>query len=143
MTSIEWLDHTADVAFRARGASIEDVFCEAARAVFSLMFEVDAPGRCGIEQRITASAASLHELLVEWLSELLVHRELLRAAFTRFEATVCGDDASGFRVEGLAFGDSLACTPHRLGMEVKGIPPLGLRVVKDAEGWSAQVVVDV
>ncbi|TFH10418.1 MAG: archease [Candidatus Atribacteria bacterium] len=144
MTPIEWLDHTADAAFRASGESVDDVFCEAAHALSALMFKLDSPGgQTDISRRIDAFAPSLPELLVEWLSELLAQRELLQAVFTRFEVAISGDHVSGFHLEGRAFGETLDCVRHHPGAEVKGITLLGLEVRQDAGAWIAQVVVDV
>lgn len=142
MTSIEWLDHRADVGFRIMDDSIEGVFEESAQALFSLMFAIEEilPQ---IEHRIDVSARSLHELLVEWLSELLGQKELSGLVFSKFEVAIAGDEISGFSARGHALGEPLNLERHRPGTEVKGISYLGLDVSQQDEGWVAQVVVDV
>lgn len=142
MTPIEWLDHTADRAFRATGDSIESAFCEAARAVFSLMFAVDEI-RPQTEHRVEVSAPSLSNLLVEWLSELLVQKELSGLVFSQFEVAIVGNEVSGFVAEGRALGEMLDRERHHPGTEVKGVSYLGLSVSQRGEKWVAQVVVDV
>lgn len=142
MTPIEWLDHTADVGFRATGASLEDAFCEAARALFSLMFAVENIHEC-TTYRITVNAATLETLLVEWLSELLVQKDLSRLVFSRFEVTISGNETSGFSAIGCAFGETLDRDRHHPGTEVKGISYLGLDVSCHDELWVVQVIVDV
>lgn len=142
MTPIEWLDHTADMGFRATGGSIEDAFCEAARAIFSLMFAVEEI-QPQTELRIEVSAPSLSELVVEWLSELLVQKELSRLVFSRFEVAISGNEVSGFLATGRAFGEILDREKHQPGVEIKGISYLGLDVSHRDEMWAVQVVVDV
>jgi len=142
MTPIEWLDHTADVGFRAMGNSIEDAFCEAARALFSRMFAVDEI-RPLVEHRIDVSAPSLSELLVEWLSELLAQKDLSRLIFSQFKVTISGSEASGFSADGCAFGEILDRERHQPGTEIKGISYLGLDVSHRNEMWVVQAVVDV
>lgn len=142
MTSIEWLDHTADVGFRATGESIEDAFCAAAQALFSFMFAFEEI-RPQTEHRIVVSAPSFSELLVEWLSELLVQKELSGLVFSRFEVTISGSEASGFSADGRAFGEILDRERHQPGTEIKGISYLGLDVSHHGKMWVVQVVVDV
>lgn len=142
MTPIEWLDHTADMGFRASGLSLEDAFCEAARALFSLMFSID-----GIhpikETRIDVTAVSLANLLVEWLSELLGQKELTGQVFGQFNVAISGNGTSGFRAQGSALGERLDPSRHQPGTEIKGISYLGLDVREQGGVWTAQVVVDV
>jgi SHS2 domain-containing protein len=142
LTAIEWLDHTADAGFRATGDSIEEAFCEAARACFSLMFAVDEI-RPQTEHRVAVSASSLSELLVEWLSGLLAQKDLSGLVFSRFEVTIAGDDQRGFTATGRGFGETLDRDRHQPGTEIKGISYLGLDVSRRGEMWVVQVVVDV
>ena len=142
MTSIEWLDHTADVGFRATGESIEDAFIEAAKALFSLMFELEDI-RPVTERCVEVSARSRSELLVEWLSELLAQKELSGLVFSQFEVAIAGNEVNGFSAVGRAFGERLDRERHRIATEVKGISYLGLDVFQRGEIWVVQVVVDV
>lgn len=142
MTPIEWLDHTADIGFRAWEDTIEGAFCEAARALFSVMFDIEQI-RPRTQHRITVYAGSLSELLVEWLSELLVQKELSGLVFSRFEAAITGDRDTGFSAIGSAFGERLDRSRHRPGTEVKGISYLGLEVCRCDTMWVVQVIVDV
>ena len=142
MSPIEWLDHTADVGFRATGNSVEAAFCEAGRALFSLMFSIETIAQ-QTEHKIEVFAPSLDDLLVEWLSELLAQKDLTRLIFSRFDVTISGNEASGFSAVGHAFGESLDRTRHQPGTEVKGISYLGLAVTCQDGVSTVQVVVDV
>jgi len=140
--AIEWLDHTADAGFRASGASIEIAFCEAARALFSLMFAVECID-ARTEFQITLNAARLEDLLIEWLSELLVQKDLSGLVFSRFELVISGNETVGFSASGRALGEPLDRVRHQPGTEVKGISYLGLAVSCQDGIHTAQVVVDV
>lgn len=142
MSPVEWLDHTADVGFRATAESLDAVFCEASRALFSLMFDIKAIGE-QTRYPIALSAPSLEHLLVEWLSELLVQKDLTRLVFRRYELAIAGDVACGFSAVGTAFGEELDHKRHKPGTEVKGISYLGLNVSQCDGMWVAQVIVDV
>ena len=142
MTPIEWLDHAADKAFRASGDTIENAFCESARALFSLMFALEEI-QPQSEHRIAVSASSLSDLLVEWMSELLVQKELSGLVFSRFEVSIQGNKLSGFSAMGRASGEVLDRERHRPRTEVKGISYLGLDVSQRDDMWVVQAVVDV
>ncbi len=142
MTAIEWLDHASDIGFRASGATIDVAFCEAARALFSLMFDIETI-RPRTEHVVRVAATSQRGLLVEWLSELLAQRDLVDLIFSRFDVRVSGDNRSGFSAVGVASGEPFDPTRHVPETEVKGISYLGLEVAHRGDAWIAQCVVDV
>ena len=64
------LEHPADIGFEAFGSTREEVFANAARALFHLMVDLDYIGpRDGILMEVEGSDPA--SLLVNWLSELL------------------------------------------------------------------------
>jgi SHS2 domain-containing protein len=93
----EELEHTADIAVRAHGATLGVLFANAARGMMALAgVEVDA----GAPQRreIALDAPDVETLLVDWLSELVYCLEDgvayvdydARATETRLQAAVSG-----------------------------------------------------
>lgn len=142
MSPIEWLDHTADIGFRATGPSIEAAFCEAARALFSFMFVIENID-AHVDYSIEVGAATLEGLLAEWLSELLAQKDLTRLVFSRFEVKISGNETTGFSAVGRAIGERLDRVKHQAGTEVKGISYLGLAVTCQDSAYTAQVLVDV
>ena len=142
MSAIEWIDHGADVAFRVHGPTREDVFEQAARSVFSIMLDVNAV-RPREPHPVEISSNRLDELLVEWLSEMLVQKDLSGRVFSRFMVRIEGH-AAPYRLVGEAWGEPLDRVRHQPMTEVKGISYLGLQIGTDDNGrWTAQVVVDV
>jgi len=141
MSPFKYLDHTADMCVQGIGTSVEEAFCEAARAVFNLMVDLD---RVVSETRIQVSvdAPSLEFLLVEWLDVLIGQKDLSRMVFCRFGVDIVTSN-NGFRLEGEGWGEELDPVWHRAKLEVKGVSYAGLHVSKGKEGWIAQCVVDV
>jgi len=142
MTPIEWLDHTADIGFRATGPSLENAFCEAARAIFSFMFAIDSIV-ASTSHDVDVRASSLEGLLADWLSDLLAQKDLSGSVFSRFELTIAGSDAEGYQAKGRAWGERLDRVKHQAGTEIKGISYLGLSVDCDQSQCMTQVIVDV
>jgi len=139
--AFEILDHTADLGVLAAGRTIEEAFCEAARALFSVMVDLDT-----VEPRaeyvVRLEAGSDADLLVEWLGDLLAQKELSGFVFSRFEAQI-RRTGRRCRLEATARGEPLDRAVHRPAIEVKGISYLGLDVQPIEGGWQARCVLDV
>jgi len=130
-------DHDADVGVRGEGGTLGDAFCAAARAMFSIM--VDLEGVRGTEAvPIECSAPDSELLLVTWLNALLAEADLRGMVFEDFDASI----AEG-RLRGKAWGERLDPARHVRGVEVKGATLTEARVVRAASGYLAQTVVDV
>jgi len=139
--SVEYIDHTADIALRADGATLEDAFCEAARGLFAVMVEIDAVGdRERLE--VEAAADGLEGLLVEWLSRLLAEKDLSGLVFSRF-AVAIANTGRGYELRGTGWGEPLDPVRHGAKIEVKGISYLGLAVRRRGGRWTIDCVFDV
>ncbi|NOX45059.1 MAG: archease [Caldiserica bacterium] len=137
----EILEHEADAGVRGIGGSLEEAFCEAARAMFSLMVDLEAvrPER---EVPVRVEAETLEVLFVSWLGELLALRDLEGMVFSRFEARIKGTDGR-WMLEGKAYGEPLDPARHRPAVEVKAATYYGVKVGKDDGRYIAQCVVDL
>jgi SHS2 domain-containing protein len=135
---IEFFEHTADLGLRARAADLNDLFAEAARALFSAVVEdlgtVVASQRVGV--RIAGSDKEY--LLFDWLKALLYHFDAEHLLFSRFEVKISADG-----LEGAAWGEPMDPARHEMNHEVKAITLHGLKVEQTAEGWLAEVIVDI
>ena len=138
MTSrYEALSHTADTGIVAYGATVAEVFENAAFGMFDLMFGIDDRVG-GVRVLIETAAPTVEDLLVDWLSALLFEAETNDVAFGWFEVEVL----EGGRLTGWASGVPSA------GLELSG-PPIKavtyheLALEKTRTGWSARVVFDV
>lgn len=117
---------TADAAFEAFGDSLDELFENAALALFSVMAPLELIGAESVRD-VTLSAESDEELLFKWLGELVylkdVHGELYARFKVRVErrdevtlaAEICGDTIDSVREH--THTDVKAVTYHRLAIE--------------------------
>ncbi len=135
---IEFFEHTADLGLRARAASLNDLFAEAARALFSAV--VEDLGTVVAFQRVNVRVAGGDKefLLFDWLKALLYHFDAERLLFSHFDVKVDGDG-----LEGAAWGEPMDPARHEMNHEVKAITLHGLKVEQTADGWLAEVIVDI
>lgn len=129
--------HDADVGVRGEGATLEEAFAAAARAMFGLM--ADLEGVRGTETiEVACEAPDRELLLVAWLNALLAEADVRGLLLRDFEVAV-----EGHRLTGRARGERFDPARHAPGVEVKGATLTQLRVAKTRDGFVAQTVVDV
>ncbi|MEM4662567.1 MAG: archease [Candidatus Diapherotrites archaeon] len=137
----EVFPHKADIGIRGIGKTLEEAFCEAAKALFSVMVELEDVKAVG-EIKIRLEAESLEELFVCWLNELLSEALLTKVLFKDFKVSIKKSNGK-FKLEGSAFGESINKKKHRLKTEVKGATYSGLKVEKRGTKFVAQCIVDI
>ncbi len=134
--TFEELSHTADVLVRVRGASIDELFTDAARALFSVMY-----GHCedgGIVQTLALEADDQESLLHDFLSELLFITDAENIVFCSFEVEVRDGGLSA-----VMRGEPFEHEKHSGGTIVKGISYSGLQIVKEDDTYVLDVLFDV
>ncbi len=131
----EELDHTADVGIRAYGATVEELFENAAAGMFSLIVDLEAVAARGeVEVRVTGE--DLESLMVNWLQELLFLHETQHLLFCEFDVAIDGLDLTG-RVRGGAIDKRR----HELMLAVKAVTYHRLKV--DSDKGVAEVIFDI
>jgi SHS2 domain-containing protein len=134
----ETFDHTADLGLRIRAADLDTLFVESAEALFCAIVEDLATVRPEHALDIQVTGDDREYLLYDWLKELLYHFDAEHLLFSRFEAHVTAEGMTG-RV----WGESLDRSRHELSHEVKAITYHGLKVEQTADGWLAEVIIDI
>lgn len=134
--SFEELDHTADVLMRIRGATVNELFSEAGRAMFHVMY-----GPCedrGVERRIALEAEDLESLLIDYLSELLFITDAENLVFCTFDV-----DVRGTQLSAVVKGEPFDSARHSDGTLIKGVSYFGLEIVKEEEAYVVDVIFDI
>ena len=134
----ETFDHTADLGLRARAENLDILFAEVARAMFSAIVEELDSIRPEQVFEVQIAGTDREYLLFDWLKELLIRFDRDHLLSSRFEVTV-GD--AGLIAK--AWGEKLDRQRHELAHEVKAITYHGLKVEQTADGWLAEVIVDI
>jgi SHS2 domain-containing protein len=132
------LEHTADIGFEAFGATREEVYINAALALFHLL--VDRESIALREQAlIPVTGGNPTELLVNWLSGLLYLQDAEGWLFGDFQVISLEDRS----LVAVARGEKLDPARHQLKLLVKAITYHQLMLEQTAAGWRAQVYVDI
>jgi SHS2 domain-containing protein len=134
----EIFEHTADMGIRVRADSLEELFADAARGLFSVMVENIDAVRAVEETTFRLHGEDIEELLHDWLAELLFTFHARRIVFTEFHVRFDPPELTA-----TARGEPIDLGRHKLDAEVKAITWCGLKVEHNADGWLAEVIVDI
>ena len=134
----EILEHTADIGFRAHARSVPELFETAALAMQSIALEVEQaePRR---EYPLAASGEDRESLLVNWLSEVLYWIDGKQVVFHRFQVS----EWSETRVSGAGWGEPRDPGRHPAKLIVKAVTYHQLRIAETAQGFEAEVYLDI
>jgi protein archease len=142
-SSFEYFEHAADVGVRGFGATPEEAFAGAARALFSLVDEGLENVREEVGEPLSCEAPGIEELFVAFLNELISLADSRRLVFRRFDVRIETPPSGPLRLTGRARGEAYDPSRHRGTVEPKGATYTALRVGREDGRWTAQCVVDV
>jgi len=135
---------TADVAFAARGDTVEEMFVAAADATMNVMV-ADLDTIAEAEQRTLradGNADALDLLLFDLLQELIFYKDaeqlLLRVKEVRIKR-----EGVRLTLEADASGELLNPEKHDLVVDVKAVTLHRFKVEKTPRGWKATVILDI
>jgi SHS2 domain-containing protein len=138
----EYLEHTADIKFIAYGKKLEDVFENAALAMFNVIIDTEKVSEKTAEE-IRLKSPDLESLLVDWLSELLYLFEVNEIVFKKFMVEEIREEEGEYSITARASGEKYYPESHPFETEIKAVTYNQLEVEKIDDGWKAQVVVDI
>jgi SHS2 domain-containing protein len=128
----ELFEHTADLGLRVTAPTLNALFADAARGLFAMIVEdPDTIRPDGIET-VTLAGTDREYLLFDWLKHLLC------LVFAIFDVAV-----SDVGLTATVYGEPFTAGKHAPGREVKAITYHELKVEPTADGWQAEVIVDI
>lgn len=136
-----FVDHTADVAARLRGATLDDLFAAAAGALTAILTVPEA-----IQSRrslaLGLQARDVELLLVDWVGELLYRFETEGLLVAAARPHVAEQDR-GWRVDAEVTGETRDPARHPIKVLVKGVTFHGLRIERSQDGYETLLVFDI
>jgi SHS2 domain-containing protein len=136
--TFELLEHPADIGFRAWGATLEELFASCACALVSIILDPSAI-RPTESIAIRGVGGDLESLLVNWLNEVLFQVDGRRLALAEFAVSRVTET----HVECVARGEPRDHERHPSRVDVKAVTYHQLNVEQTADGWAADVYVDI
>lgn len=135
----EVIDHTADIGLRVEGESLEELFINAADAMFDVMVASKPNLVSSINVPIDVEAAKTDELFVKWLQELLYEFDARHLVLSHFYI----DKILETKVSGGAKGMKFDKLRHEVKRQIKAVTYHKLSVEKKGDVWQATVIFDI
>jgi SHS2 domain-containing protein len=137
LKNYELIEHTADFGIRVKGKDPEELFKNAALAMFDCIAAKTNPAQRTIQARINQEAEDLEELFINWLNELLSLSAIKEVIFTEFNINKISDTVIQ------AEADGEPAEAFKINTEIKAATYHQLKIDKSAEGLQAEVIFDV
>ncbi|MBI2184780.1 MAG: archease [Thaumarchaeota archaeon] len=132
----------ADVAFRAEGRTLSELFGSAAEATEVVMVRnIDKVER-KVERKIVLEAGDVERLLFDFLQELVFYKDAELLLFSKYDVSIEHVDEK-FRLEANVYGEEIDMKKHNLIADVKAVTMHRFEVRQTADGWQATVVLDI
>ena len=132
------IDHTADIGIIIFGADMNQIFSNAALALFSLITDTESI-KDTLQRELKINSKKRDVLLVEWLNEFIYLFDTEQTLFNKFEIR----SLSRNQVKATCYGEKFDPSRHKLKMGIKAATYHMLKVTKVNNGYTAQVIFDI
>ena len=140
MKRFEFIDiTTADVAFLAYGKDLNELFADAALAMFEVMINTKQVKPL-ISRKIRIKGNDLESLMFNWLNELLLYVDSENLVFSDFKLKV---DEKKFSLSAECKGEKINQEKHETRTVVKSATMHKMEIKKEKGIWKAQVIIDI
>ena len=137
----KFLDHTADVMFEAVGKNLNEVFRNAALAVFDVQSDLKKI-KLKIKKKIKLKNSIIGDLLFDFLEELIYLKDAKYMLFGKFDVKIT-QKKMVYYLEAFAFGEKINPEKHELKTDVKAITLHEFFLKKIKGGWKCRVLLDI
>ena len=132
------IDHTADLGIQVFGSNSQELFTNAALALFDVITEMDVLK--GLNScNITASGEDWSDLMINWLREMLYlwnGREMLVKSVQILSL-------SENKISAKIYFDAYMPDRHTIKTEIKAVTYHQIQVKSSPSGWEAQIIFDI
>jgi SHS2 domain-containing protein len=129
----------ADIAFEAESTTVNGLFESCARALTDIMVDPNSL-RVKVTKRISLKSDDIDRLLYDFLTELIVMKDVDSLLFSDVEVEVGGE---GTKLVAKAKGEPIDRERHVLRNDVKAVTMHMFGVRHEGTMWKATVVLDI
>ena len=140
MKKFEFIDiTTSDVAFKAYGKDLSELFANAGLALFEVIVNTSKVEPKTVEHVILHDS-DLKALMFDWLNHLIYLVDAKNLAFSEFDVKV---REKNHELEGDIKGELIDQAKHETKTHVKACTYHKMDIRKTKDGWVAQVILDI
>jgi SHS2 domain-containing protein len=132
------IDHTADIGIHVTGDSLKALFADAATAMFEQVTDISLL-KGEHTKRISITGLDRHDLLINWLRELLCFWTIDAHLVKNFEII----DLNEIQITADVVYDFYAPGKYDINKDIKAVTYYGVSVDQTEDGWEATIIFDV
>lgn len=136
------ISHTADVGIEVSGNSLEKLFIEAAYGWKRCVIE-DSPTASLEGRNVKLTAATLEDLMVQWLNELNFYLTVRHWILHSVKYARISLESSSWELDFLLNGQPLDYRVHEICMEIKSVTYHQLRIQKVNDHYETRIIFDI
>jgi SHS2 domain-containing protein len=131
---------TADLAFEATGKELNDLFVNAALAMFESQVQLNT-----VEEKITKKIElernDVGQLLFDFLNEIIFFKDAEQLIFKTVKVAISKN--AKYKLVAELKGEKIDPKKHKLGNDLKAVTMHKFSIGQTPKGWKCQVVVDI
>ncbi len=131
---------SGDTGLKITAPTLAKLFEEAAIGVTSIMSETGSFREKEVIS-VDIKSASLEDLLIDWLSEVVYLKDARN--FLPVRAEISRLDDKGYHLKGVLHGEKIDRKRHPVKVDIKAVTYYNLRLRKKGNDWIGEVVFDL
>jgi SHS2 domain-containing protein len=132
----------ADIAFRAWGKDLEEVFVAAGDATMNVMIDNLESIQFKERRPLQLENSAVDMLLFNLLQELIYHKDA-EQLLLRVREVQLAQREDGWTLTGEARGEKLDPNRHQQRADVKAVTLHHFKLEQTEQGWTAEVILDI
>ncbi|MDD5177884.1 MAG: archease [Candidatus Nanoarchaeia archaeon] len=129
-------DLTSDVMFESEGETLEELFENSAKALFSIMCKINKV-KARNSMKVEIKAENLEELMFKWLQKLIATVDIEEMFFSKFKI----EEISEKKLKAKIYGQGIK--PELGETVVKAVTNYKFKVWKEKNKYFARVALDI
>lgn len=131
---------TADLAFEATGKDLDELFVNAAMALFDAQANLDTV-QDKTSKTVKLKNKNLEQLLHDFLSEIIYYKDAEQLLFKTAKVKISKN--AQYELTAELKGEKLDMSKHELGNDLKAVTWHKFKIEQTPKGWRCQAVVDI
>ena len=133
----------ADVAFQARGKTMDEMFESAGKAVTAVMVKDLRTIRDQETKQFHLVSDQPDLLLFDFLQEIIFYKDADQLLLRSFALKTAKNENGSYALNGTGKGERIDRARHQLLVDVKAVTMHQFKIVQDSRGWEATVILDI
>ncbi|HET6369954.1 MAG TPA: archease [Nitrospiria bacterium] len=133
----------ADVAFEARGKTLEELFASSGLALTAVQVLDPRKVRKRESRAFDVTSKTAEMLLFNFLQEIIYFKDVDQLLLRDFDLSIRIDSDGTHYLTGTGRGETIDPARHHLSADVKAVTMHKFELVRDKKGWKATVVLDI